>query len=93
LTCKESLKKLLEKEIEPGVVAHAFYPSTREAEAGGFLSSVGGQPGLQSEFQDSQSYTEKPCLGKKKQKQKQTNKKKRNRANIGSPRKEKILKL
>jgi hypothetical protein len=32
---------------------------------------VRGQPGLQSEFQDSQSYTEKPCL--EKQKQKQTN--------------------
>jgi hypothetical protein len=27
---------------------------------------VWGQPGLQSEFQDSQGYTEKPCLGKKK---------------------------
>jgi major histocompatibility complex class I len=26
------------KEKEPGVVAHAFNPSTREAEAGGFLS-------------------------------------------------------
>ena len=25
---------------------------------------VQGQPGLQSEFQDSQSYTEKPCLKK-----------------------------
>jgi hypothetical protein len=24
---------------KPGVVAHAFNPSTREAEAGGFLSS------------------------------------------------------
>jgi hypothetical protein len=44
------------------MVAHAFNPSTREAEAGGFLSPVRGQPGLQSEFQDSQSYTEKPCL-------------------------------
>jgi hypothetical protein len=31
---------------------------------------VRGQPGLQSEFQDSQGYTEKPCLEKK---QKQTN--------------------
>jgi hypothetical protein len=31
---------------------------------------VWGQPGLQSEFQDSQGYTEKPCL-KNKQKQKQ----------------------
>jgi hypothetical protein len=27
---------------------------------------VRGQPGLQSEFQDSQGNTEKPCLGKKK---------------------------
>jgi hypothetical protein len=34
---------------------------------------VRGQPGLQSEFQDSQGYTEKPCL---KQTNKQTNKKK-----------------
>ena len=29
---------------------------------------VWGQPGLQSEFQDSQGYTEKPCLKKKKTK-------------------------
>jgi hypothetical protein len=36
---------------------------------------VRGQPGLQSEFQDSQGYTEKPCLEKQKQKQ---NKKKKN---------------
>ena len=28
-----------EIELWPGVVAHAFNPSTREAEAGGFLSS------------------------------------------------------
>jgi hypothetical protein len=41
----------------PGVVAHAFNPSTQEAEAGGFLSSkpawstkcVPGQPGLHRE--------------------------------------------
>jgi hypothetical protein len=33
---------------------------------------VWGQPGLQSEFQDSQGYTEKPCLEKQ---NKQTNKK------------------
>jgi hypothetical protein len=52
------------------VVAHAFNPSTQEAEAGGFLSL---QPGLQSEFQDSQGYTEKPCL-KNKQTNKQTKK-------------------
>jgi hypothetical protein len=38
---------------------------------------VWGQPGLQSEFRDSQGYTEKPCLKKPKQtKPKQTNKKK-----------------
>jgi hypothetical protein len=30
---------------------------------------VRGQPGLQSEFQDSQGYTEKPCLEKKKKKE------------------------
>jgi hypothetical protein len=34
---------------------------------------VRAQPGLQSEFQDSQDYTEKPCL-KKTKKQKQTKK-------------------
>jgi hypothetical protein len=32
---------------------------------------VQGQPGLQSEFQDSQGYTEKPCLEKTKNKTKQ----------------------
>jgi hypothetical protein len=49
------------------VVAHAFNPSTREAEAGGFLS---WRPaGLQSEFQDSQGYSEKHCLEKQKQQQ------------------------
>jgi hypothetical protein len=36
---------------------------------------VRGQPGLQSEFQDSKDYTEKPCLEKQQQqKTKQTNK-------------------
>jgi hypothetical protein len=45
-------------------VAHTFSPSTWEAEAGG----VRGQPGLQSEFQDSQGYTEKPCFEKPKKK-------------------------
>jgi hypothetical protein len=32
---------------------------------------VRGQPGLQSEFQDSQGYTEKPCLKKTKKPKKQ----------------------
>jgi hypothetical protein len=45
---------------------HAFNPSTWEAEAGRFLSLRQGlgKP-LQSEFQESQGYTEKPCLEKK----------------------------
>jgi hypothetical protein len=55
------------------VVAHAFNPSTPEAEAGGFLSSrpawstkgVPGQPGL---------YRENLSLKTKKQTNKQTNK-------------------
>jgi hypothetical protein len=42
-----------------GVVAHTINPSTWEPEAGRFLSS---RPGVQSEFQDSRGYTEKPCL-------------------------------
>ena len=49
------------------MVAHSFYPSTWEAEEGGFLSS---RPAWSTdEFQDSQGYTEKPGL-----KNKQTNK-------------------
>jgi hypothetical protein len=49
------------------VVAHAFNPSTWEAEADGFLSS---RPAWSTEFQVSQGYTEKPCLvNKTKQKQ------------------------
>jgi hypothetical protein len=44
------------------VVAHAFNPSTWEAEASGFLSLMPAWS--TSEFQDSQGYTEKPCLKK-----------------------------
>jgi hypothetical protein len=43
------------------VVAHAFKPRTWEAEAGGC-----SRPAWSIEFQDSQGYTEKPCLEKKK---------------------------
>ena len=50
------------------MVVHACNLSTQEADARGFLHSVQGNPGLQSELQDSQSYTEKPYL------KKQTNK-------------------
>jgi hypothetical protein len=45
------------------MVGHAFDTSTWEAEAGEFLSS---RPAWESEFQDSQGYTEKHCLRKKK---------------------------
>jgi hypothetical protein len=50
------------------MVAHAFNPSTWKAEAGGFLSS---RPAWSTEFQDSQGYTEKPCLEKPKPKKKE----------------------
>ena len=43
------------------VVDHIFNHNTQKAEAGRSLSGQ-GQPGLQSEFQDRQGYTEKPCL-------------------------------
>jgi hypothetical protein len=33
------VKNILRKSLEPDMVAHAFNLSTREAEAGGFLSS------------------------------------------------------
>jgi hypothetical protein len=36
---KKERKNIIKKLGEPGVVAHAFNPSTWEAEAGGFLSS------------------------------------------------------
>ena len=45
---------------------HTFYLSTREVKAGRSLSL---RPALSTEFQDSQSYTEKPCF-----RNKQTNK-------------------
>jgi hypothetical protein len=50
-------------------VAHAFNPSTWETETGRFQ----GQRGLQIEFQDSQSYTKKPCLKKPKKKNNNNN--------------------
>jgi hypothetical protein len=48
------------------MVTHAFNPGTWEAEAGGSLQ-IRGQPGLQSDFQDSQGYTEKTCVRKQQQ--------------------------
>ena len=55
---------LQESRAELGMVAHAFSPSTPEAEAGGPLSS-GPALGLHSEFQDSQGYKKKPFKKKK----------------------------
>ena len=46
----------------PGVVMHTFnLPLGRQRQVNFWAR---GQPGLQSEFQDSQSYTEKSCLEK-----------------------------
>jgi hypothetical protein len=79
----------LKREKSWAVVAHAFNPSTWEAEAGGWVL---GQPGLQSEFQDIQGYTEIPCLEKnKKQKNKKQNKTKREREREREPRGWQIL--
>ena len=49
-----------------GVEAHTFNPSTQEAELG---ESLNLRLACFTEFQDSQDYTERPCL-----KTKQTNK-------------------
>ena len=46
------------------VVTHTFIPSTWES-AGRQISCIQGQPGLQNKLQDSQDYTEKPCLGER----------------------------
>jgi streptomycin 6-kinase len=57
-------------------VAHAFDPSTWEAEAGGYLSSSEASLLYRVKFQDSQGYTEKACLKKpKKEKEKKKGKK------------------
>jgi hypothetical protein len=47
------------------MVAHAFNPSTREAEAGGFLSSRPAQPGLYRETL-SRKTKKKKKIGEKK---------------------------
>jgi hypothetical protein len=46
------------------VEAHTFNPSTLDAEGGESLELKASLVGLQSEFQNSQRYTEKPCLEK-----------------------------
>jgi hypothetical protein len=56
--------------MRPDVVVHAFNPSR-----GRRISEFEAKPGLQREFQDSQGYTEKPCL-------KKTNKQKKNASSL-----------
>jgi hypothetical protein len=59
--------------VKLGMVAHAFNPKLGRQRQANFW--VRGQPGLQSEFQDSQDYTEKPCLDKKQKQKTKQNKK------------------
>ena len=51
---------------------------------------VQGQPGLQSELQDSQSYTEKPCL-KKPKKKKSLSRMKRRKLNTAKYKVENVI--
>ena len=57
-------------------MVHTFNTSTWEAESGGFLNS---RPAWSTEFQDSQGYTEKPCLEKPKKKRKEKKRKEKKR--------------
>jgi hypothetical protein len=70
------------------VVAHAFNPSTLRQRQADFC--IQGQPGLQSEFQDSQSYTEKPCLQKKKKTKNKKQKTKNKKQKKNKPKKKNI---
>jgi hypothetical protein len=79
-TCFLTLKPSLPLKYQwcaRGSVVHTFNSSTPEAEAGGSLW-VQGQPGLQSEFQDSYNYIERPCLEKPDKQQTKNQKKVRN---------------
>jgi hypothetical protein len=59
------------KNSGPDMVMHTFNPRTWEAEAGGFLSIPAC---VQSEFQENQGYTKKPCLKKPNQTKPKQNK-------------------
>jgi hypothetical protein len=63
---KKKKKKKIKKRL--GVVAHAFNPRTQDSGGRGRRISEFEASLVYSEFQDSQGYTEKPCLGKKKKK-------------------------
>ena len=54
---KKSKKEEKNKKDSWAVVAHALVPALGRQRRAALL----GQPGLQSEFQDSQGYREKPC--------------------------------
>lgn len=59
---------------DPGVVTYVFDSSIQEAEASRSVW-VWGQPDLHGEFQESQQYTERPCLNKTKQNKNKQNSK------------------
>ena len=62
--------------IMPGSGVAHLYSQNWEVDRGRRISEFDwGQAGLQSEFQDSQGYTEKYCLRKKKKKKKKASKK------------------
>jgi hypothetical protein len=75
------LKKKEKKRKERGMVVHAFNPSTREAEAGGFLSLrpawstewVPVQPGLHIETLSRKDKKKKKKKERKKEKKKEIN--------------------
>lgn len=58
------------RKTQSDLVARAFNPSTKEAEASRSLS-VQDQPRLHGEFQNSQAYSKRPCLKTERDKTKQ----------------------
>jgi hypothetical protein len=59
-------KIVFTKGWEPGMLAHAFNPSSEDEEAEAVSGSLGvrGYPLLHSEFKDIHSYIKRPCLNK-----------------------------
>jgi hypothetical protein len=57
-----SIPNPFKERLKPGVVAHAFNPSTREAEAGGFLSS---RPARSTKWVPGQSWLYRETLSRK----------------------------
>lgn len=65
---KEKKELVIKKKFKPALVAHAFTPSTQEAEVGGFLCSRSGWFKHWVPGQDSQNTTESIIYFKRKQK-------------------------